>query len=40
MKKRIAAAMAASIITLLVSGQSVFDAKEAFNPQFYPYPAQ
>lgn len=38
MMKCIAAAITASIITLLASGQSAFDAKEAFNPHFYPYP--
>lgn len=38
MMKRIAAVVTASIIALLACGQSAFDAKEAFNPQFYPYP--
>jgi hypothetical protein len=26
------------LFTVMVSAQSIYDAKEAFNPQFYPYP--
>ena len=37
MKKLVFAAVAL-LITIISFSQSTYDAKEAFNPQFYPYP--